>query len=99
MGTNRHSLARDGSRRNEVARCNPATEASDWCAVGAMMYEVLTGRFPIQGTPIEIILRKQKETPVDPRGLEPSTRYNAGEGFDEKQPFLMMENSGCCNER
>ncbi len=56
----------------EQAACQPMTPASDWYAVGVLLYELLTGRLPIEGKPLQIIFKKQKETPTEPRELEPT---------------------------
>ncbi|MBC8352029.1 MAG: protein kinase [Planctomycetes bacterium] len=55
----------------EQAACDPISPASDWYAVGVMVYEVLTGYWPIQGKPISIIFKKQTDTPKAPRELNP----------------------------
>lgn len=44
------------------------TAASDWYSVGAMLYEVLTGRRPFEGKAAEVILAKQKRDPAPPEG-------------------------------
>ena len=56
----------------EQAAGKPVTPASDWYAVGVMLYELLTGRMPIEGKALQVIFKKQKETPKQPRELEPS---------------------------
>ncbi len=56
----------------EQAAGRPVTPPSDWYAVGVMLYELLTGRMPIEGKALQVIFKKQKETPKEPRELEPT---------------------------
>lgn len=56
----------------EQASCDTLSPASDWYAVGVMLYEVLTGHFPIAGAPVQVIFKKRTATPKAPRALEPS---------------------------
>ena len=50
----------------EQAACAELGEPSDWYAVGVMLYQVLTGRLPFQGSSVEVLRRKQIERPVAP---------------------------------
>jgi eukaryotic-like serine/threonine-protein kinase len=53
----------------EQASDQPLGEPSDWYAVGAMLYEAMTGRRPFEGDSEQVMTRKQSETPPHPRLL------------------------------
>ncbi len=63
----------------EQAADLPLTEASDWYAVGVMLYEALTGRRPFEGTPDQILARKQRELPRPPLELAPEAPADLGQ--------------------
>jgi eukaryotic-like serine/threonine-protein kinase len=44
----------------EQARGEPATEASDWYALGTIAYEAFAGRMPIDGDSTEVLVRKRR---------------------------------------
>lgn len=50
----------------------PAGPASDWYAVGVILYQLLTGQLPHSGTLLELLSAKQSATPLRPRALVPS---------------------------
>jgi serine/threonine protein kinase/CRP-like cAMP-binding protein len=53
----------------EQAAGQRATKATDWYAVGAMLYRALTGQLPFDGSVNEVLLRKQAEEPRAPSSL------------------------------
>ena len=60
----------------EQASGGEVAAASDWYAVGAMLYEALTGRLPFLGDMWTILAKKQSEDPVAPRVLCPDVPEN-----------------------
>ena len=50
----------------EQAQGLPLTEATDWYAVGVMLFQALAGRRPFTGKPLELLQRKIQEDAPDP---------------------------------
>ena len=55
----------------EQAAGETLTEASDWYAVGAMLYEALTGQYPFHDAGLKITRLKQQHEPPPPLSLVP----------------------------
>jgi len=56
----------------EQLRGEPASQASDWYAVGVMLYEALAGELPFQGSSVQLAYQKANTTPPPPSKLAPA---------------------------
>jgi serine/threonine protein kinase len=55
----------------EQAAGQPASAASDWYAVGVMMFVSLTGELPFRGKGLKVLLAKQERDAPTPGSLAP----------------------------
>jgi hypothetical protein len=56
----------------EQARGDPASPASDWYAVGVVLFEALTGQVPFNGPAMQILVEKQQHPAPRARALVPT---------------------------
>ncbi len=69
-GTLHQSIAGSAAYMSpEQAIGSPLTEAADWYAVGVMLYEGLTGRWPFSGSLYQILTMKNAMDPPSPSDL------------------------------
>jgi serine/threonine protein kinase len=69
LSTEMHVLGTVAYMSPEQAAGQAVGPESDWYSVGAMLYEALTGRLPIEGNGLTLLMRKQTEVPPRPREL------------------------------
>jgi eukaryotic-like serine/threonine-protein kinase len=81
----------------EQAAGKRATVASDWYAVGTMLYRALSGQLPFSGSLTEVLLRKQTEEPPPlasiARGL-PKDLERLAMDLLRRQPELRLDEAG-----
>jgi len=77
----------------EQATGRIATAASDWYAVGVMLYEALTGRLPFLGSTLKILAAKQQHDPIPALQLAPAAPPELAElcmGLLSRDPALRL---------
>ena len=57
----------------QISNRVPLNEATDWYAVGAMLYEALTGKPPFSGSVMEVLAAKTSLDPTPPASVSPTT--------------------------
>jgi eukaryotic-like serine/threonine-protein kinase len=55
----------------EQGASQPVGPAADWYSVGVVMYELMTGSVPFDGSPLEVLTAKQRANPRPPQALVP----------------------------
>ena len=69
VGTDRQVVGTLGHMAPEQAAGHAVSTGSDWYSVGIMLYEAMTGQLPFSGTPDEVFIAKQSQSPPSPDSL------------------------------
>ncbi len=78
----------------EQATLGPLTEASDWYAVGVMLYQALAGTLPFTGTIEDVFRRKQTGSPRPPEPTDSKTAADLTRfclGLLEDDPAIRLQ--------
>jgi predicted nucleic acid-binding Zn-ribbon protein len=76
----------------EQARGEVLTGQADQYALGCVLYEMLTGRLPFEGTHPEVVLKHLQAKPVPPSSLRP--QLPLGHKFDELVGRMLAKHPG-----
>ena len=60
----------------EQCRGDRVGPATDWYAMGVLLYEALTGQLPFAGSGMQILMAKQEHVPAPPRALVPEVPHD-----------------------
>jgi eukaryotic-like serine/threonine-protein kinase len=84
----------------EQTALGPLTEASDWYAVGVMLYQALSGALPFTGSVADVFRRKQIEQPRPPNEADPGIAADLSQfclGLIDRDPLVRLRVAGAAS--